>query len=321
MFNKLFYSDTFPLSWSESIIHPLHKKGDINSPDNYRGISLLNSSSKLYSYILNKRLTEWVEDNDILNETQAGFRGNYSTVDHIFTLLTLVQKQLSNHQILYAAFVDFRKAFDFVDRNYLWLVLRKNGINGKMYKAIKSMYEAVKARVRVNSYITEPFMCPRGLKQGDNCSPILFSLFINELANDIMQSGRHGIALSPEMIEILIMLFADDVVLLSYTVVGLQRQLNILNNTANRLDLTVNRDKSKIVIFRNGGYIASAENWFYNGEKLDIVNEYKYLGIIFSTRLSFFILVRRNGNQSQKGRFRHSKIVVVTWEKLSKIVL
>ena len=93
----------------------------------------------------------------------------------------------------------------------------------KMYRATQSMYNVVKARVRTGGDIAEAFMCPRGLKQCDICSPILFSLFINELVNEIMQNGKHGITLSPELIQILIMLFADDVVLLSYTVLGLQR--------------------------------------------------------------------------------------------------
>jgi len=96
------------LRWFESIIHPLHKKYDINLPDNNRGISLLNTSSKIYSYIL----TQWVEENSVIHEAQAGFRRNYSTVDHIFTLLTLVQKQLLNYGKLYAAFIDLKKAFD-----------------------------------------------------------------------------------------------------------------------------------------------------------------------------------------------------------------
>ena len=137
------------------------------------------------------------------------------------------------HGKLYAAFTDFRKAFDFVDRNRLWDVLRKNGVKGRMYRAIKSMYSVVKARVRVGGDLTEPFKCPRGLKQGEICSPILFSLFINELANEIIQKGKHGISLSPDLIQMLIMLFADDVILLSFTINGLQHQLNILNDTAN----------------------------------------------------------------------------------------
>ena len=61
-----------------------------------------------------------------------------------------------------------------------------------MYKAVKSMYEDVKARVRVGGDLTEAFMCSRGLKQGDSCSPVLFSLLINELANEIVLKGKHS---------------------------------------------------------------------------------------------------------------------------------
>ena len=127
-FNKLFESGMFPLAWSESVSQPLHKKGDKNSPDNYRGISLLNVSGKLYCYVLNKRLTDWVEEHGLINVAQAAFRGNYSTIGHIFTLLALVQRQLLNHGKLYVAFIDFKKAFDLVDRSCLWAVLRKNGV-------------------------------------------------------------------------------------------------------------------------------------------------------------------------------------------------
>ena len=93
-FNQLFSSGLYPDNWSEAIIQPLFKKGDPEIPDNYRGISLLSICSKLYSYILNKRLTCWIDDNNLLSETQAGFRKTYSTTDHLFTLLALIQKQL-----------------------------------------------------------------------------------------------------------------------------------------------------------------------------------------------------------------------------------
>ena len=66
-----------------------------------------------------------------------------------------VQKQLLNHGKLYVCFIDFKKAFDLIDGNTLWLILKKNGIRGKMYKAVKSIYEVVKARVRVGGDLTE----------------------------------------------------------------------------------------------------------------------------------------------------------------------
>ena len=116
---------------------PLHKKGDINVADNYRGISLLNICSKLYSFVLNKRITKWIDDNEIFGEEQAGFRQERSTFDHIFTLLALIQKQLLRHIKLYVA-------FDTICRTKLWTVLHRNGLRGKIAIALQSMYAIVK---------------------------------------------------------------------------------------------------------------------------------------------------------------------------------
>ena len=99
------------------------------------------------------------------------------------------------------------------------------------------------------------------------CSSVLFSLFINELTKDIIESGKHGIQLAPDLIEWLILLFADDVVLLSDSVFGLQTQMIVLFNTAKRLDLIINLDKSNIVVFRNGGHLALNEKWCFGNEE------------------------------------------------------
>jgi len=126
------------------------------------------------------------------------------------------------------AFIDFRKAYDSVVRTKMSNILRKRGVKGKMYPAIVCMYKVVKAKFRSDSDLTDSFMCPRSVKQGDICSPILFSMFIDELANEIMERGRHGIQLTPDLVQIFILMFADDVILASYTVCCLQNQLNIL---------------------------------------------------------------------------------------------
>jgi hypothetical protein len=301
LFNHLFEHGLFPDNWSLSILQPLHKKGDPSIPDNYRGISLLDISSKLYSFVLNRRITSWIEENNIIGEEQAGFRENYSTIDHIFTLVAMIQKQLVRHRKLYVAFIDFRKAFDSVARDKLWRVLNKTGMNGKIVQALQSMYRVVRARVRAGADLTEEFLCPLGVKQGEVCSPVLFSLFINELTKDIVNRGRHGIQLSPDLIELFILLFADDVILFSDTVVGLQTQLNILCESAKRLGLIVNLDKSNVVVFRNGGYLGQRENWFFDGKQLSVVNMYKYLGIYMSTRLTFSHTFKDLADRARKG--------------------
>ena len=83
-----------------------------------------------------------------------------------------------------------------------------------MLQTIQSMYRIVKARIRNGNNVTEAFICQKGLKQREITSTLLFSLFINELAMAVTKNGRHGIQLLPDMLELFILLFADDIVLL-----------------------------------------------------------------------------------------------------------
>ena len=125
LFNHNFRKHIFPNEWKKSIIVPIHKKGNVNVCSSFRPISLTSLLSKTYTNILNKRLTNFVESNDILPIEQGGFRENYSTVDHIFTLYSMIHKQFSKDQKLYVAFVDYSKCFDTVDKDALFNVLEK----------------------------------------------------------------------------------------------------------------------------------------------------------------------------------------------------
>ena len=300
LFNTLFDKGSFPEEWTESIILPIYKKGDVNNPKNYRGISLCNISSKLFSAVLNRRIQKWVENNNSTGEWQAGFKQGYSTIDNMFTLMACVQKQLNLNRKLYIAFIDIEKCFDSINRSKLWFILEKNGIRGKMLQCLKSMYCNVRVRIRCGSELSSAINCFLGVKQGDVCSPVLCSLFINELANYIIEKGRHGVTFFTDLYELLILLLADDIVLFSETVVGLQSQLNNLQLAVSNLSLKVNMDKSEIIVFRKGGYLSSREKWIYNGVIMPVVNMYKYLGIYFSTRLSFTAACRDIGSRAKR---------------------
>ena len=122
LFNKLYDTSYFPLDWCKSVIIPLFKKGEDSNPDNYRGISLLSIVSKVFTAILNKRLYAWAENEEKISKEQAGFRKGYSTIDHIFTLITMVKSKLDSRRggKVYVAFIDYKKAFDTVDRDKLY---------------------------------------------------------------------------------------------------------------------------------------------------------------------------------------------------------
>lgn len=127
LFNLVFSSGFIPEDWSQGIITPIYKnKGEKSSPDNYRGITILSCFGKLFTAVLNHRLNQYLENMNILCEEQAGFRKNYSTTDHIFNLKCLIDLYLFRGKKLYCAFIDYKKAFDSVNRTYLWQKLLAN---------------------------------------------------------------------------------------------------------------------------------------------------------------------------------------------------
>ena len=119
-FNLILETGIVPDSWTIGLIVPIFKnKGDIHNPDNYRGITLLSCMGKLFTMIINTRLHKYLEGQMLLGEEQAGFREGYSTLDHIFSLHCIIDLFLENKKRLYCAFVDYRKAFDMIDRTSL----------------------------------------------------------------------------------------------------------------------------------------------------------------------------------------------------------
>ena len=140
LFNQIFDKGIYPKEWAKAIVIPIFKKGDANNPDNYRGVSLISILCKCYTSILNSRLYQWLEDTHSIAENQAGFRKNHSTVDHIFTLYSVVQKCMhSRRRKLYVAFRDFKKAFDYVHHDKLLETINSAGIKGKFLCSIKAM--------------------------------------------------------------------------------------------------------------------------------------------------------------------------------------
>ena len=287
LLNRIFAQGQFPDIWSKSIIIPIHKKGDTDLVDNYRGISLLDIFGKIYTSILNRRLTFYVNMYGKIAEAQSGFREGYSTTDNAFILMSIIQKYLYKKKgKVYVCFVDFQKAFDCVSRDKLWRVLKTVGVKGNLFRVVKDMYRCVKACVRVNDEYTDYFNCKVGLKQGCLLSPMIFSIFINDLTELIQNSSIRGIQLFPDLVEIFMLFFADDIALISDTISGLQKQLDILLKYCKEYKMIVNIIKTKVMVFRRGGMLSRREKWKYNGKILEVVNGFQYVGLMFSTQLS-----------------------------------
>ena len=115
---------------------------------------------KLITSLLNARLNAYLEHYNVLCEEQAGFRKNYSTVDHIFSLKMLIDLYLAKGKKLFCSFIDYRKAFDSINRVALWQKLLSYNIDGKCFKIIHNMYDKAKSCVKANNKLSDFFASP-----------------------------------------------------------------------------------------------------------------------------------------------------------------
>lgn len=305
LFNKIYEKGYFPECWSEGFVIPLHKKGSINEVENYRGITLLSTLGKLFTRVINNRLGEWAENYSVLIEAQAGFRPRMSTVDNIFVLHGLVSHILNSGSKLYCAFVDFTKAFDYIVRDNLWYKLVNLGLRGKILNIIKSIYSNVKSRVKFCNKLGNEFQCCLGVRQGECLSPILFSLYLNDIEEHFISSGINGLDI--DMFKVLMLLYADDIVIFSHTSEQLQTSLNLLQEYCTRWKMKVNVSKTKVLVFRKAGMLPRNLAFYYDGVPLEIVKQFKYLGLVFTGGGSFAEAQRTLAGQAQKAVFKLNK--------------
>ncbi len=258
---------------------------------------------KIFTSILNKRLSLFLEMNELLNENQAGFRESYSTIDHIFNLNLIANYFVSNGKKLYCAFIDYEKALDTVWRKGLWLKMVNHGISGKCLNIIKNMYNQTKSALELNGKLSDVFDCNIGVRQGENLSPLLFAMFLNDMDSCFAEEGNEGIEFSlieGQKFRLLSLLYAYDTVVFADSADELQKSLDALYNYSSMWKLKVNVDKTKIMIFSKSGRSSKNEKFSYNNIPLDIVNEFKYLGVIFKSNGRFLSAIKHIKSQANK---------------------
>ena len=278
---------------------PLHKKGNLFLPDNYRGITLLSVLGKLFTRVLNNRLEKWAEEYGIYIESQNGFRKGRGTVDSIYILNEMINSFINSGKKLYTFFIDFSKAFDYVVRDNLWYKLLQYGIGGNILKIIMSMYKRVKTKVFVNGQTSASFEYKFGVRQGECLSPFLFAMFVNDM-EEALSRGNTGVTVDD--IKLFLLFYADDAVIFAESAEELQNGIDIHFNYYNRWKLKLNTDKSHVIVFKRGRK-SNKEKWVYGTMELKVTNNIDYLGLRLSSTGSFHQAQQKLASQANKAVF------------------
>ena len=305
IFNNILNLEYFPECWAKGGIVPIHKSGDKNVANNYRGITLLSCLGKLFTRVMNNRMTKWVDRYGKVNETQFGFRKGKGTSDCLFILHGLIELLFAKGVKLYCCFIDYQKAYDYLDRAALWSKLLKSGMSSKSIRLFKNMYS--KMRLGIKGDNDRYFTSACGLLQGETTSPLFFSLFVNDIET-YLSDELTGTRVRDILLKIL--KFADDMCIISETREGLQSGLDDLARYCSKWGTIVNIMKTKIVVFRRGGRLAQNDRWFFEGREIEVVSVFKYLGCYISSGGSFAKCIQELTYSARRSLFALKKYFV-----------
>ena len=275
----------------EGIIAPIHKKGDKLDCPNYRGISLLNASYKVLSYIMFRRLQPLAEE--FIGNYQAGFRPGLSTTDQIFTVRQILQKCKEFNIITHHLFVDFKAAYDTVNRQELWKIMSEFNFPSKLIRLLQATLNGVQCYVRVAGNLAEPFESLNGLRQGDALSCTLFNIVLEGVIR------RAGIRTEGTIFNKSTQYvgYADDINMIGRSHRYVEESLQNFDREAKRVGLVINEAKTKYMVTGSshnsgvGNMVRfQTDDGYYEFEQ---VQEFVYLGSLVTSNNDISLDIKR----------------------------
>ena len=208
LFNYIFVKQEYPKTWCDGLRIAIPK-----GKDDFRPITIESIFPKIFETIMDNRLTFINDAFQKVDQFNGGFLKDSMTQDNILILTTCIQKQLTLGKPLYIAYIDFQKAFNYVNHNILFYKLIKSGLSGQFVNLLRSMYKKLGAFIKINNKLYDYANDECGTSQGGPLSPNLFRYMLADLRSYLCND--HGIALDDVVISHL--LWADDLVILSVT--------------------------------------------------------------------------------------------------------
>ena len=193
--NHTFEYHSPPSAWLTGGIIPVPKKGDLTLASNYRGITLMTIASKIYNKLILNRIVPFLDP--LVRKNQNGFRKGRGTLSQILCIRRILEEMRKLDKEVVLCFVDFKKAFDSINREKMFDILKLYGIPNKIVSAIRALYTSTKAKVVSPDGDTEIFDIQAGVLQGDTLAPFLLILVLDYILRISVDSlNNKGIQLT-----------------------------------------------------------------------------------------------------------------------------
>ena len=273
IYNSSLKTSYVPMDWRRANVAALHKKGSRSSSSNYRPVSLTSHVCKVLESILRDYIVDHLDKHNLIGDSQHGFRKGRSCLTNLLLFMDDITQYVDKGYPVDIIYLDFAKAFDKVPHYRLIQKLKAHGINGQVKSWIESWLRDREQRVHINGKYSEWKKVSSGVPQGSVLGPILFTLFINDIDNNVKSK---------------ILKFADDTKL--YRMIRneedsktLQCDIDRLYNWSLEWQMEFNVDKCKVMhIGRNN----TRHNYSMNGKFLLTTEYEKDLGVIIENNLS-----------------------------------
>ena len=272
--NSIYIRGEWPKDFVKTVMIPIPKKQGTRKCQEYRTISLISHAAKIMLRVLNRRLVKKMEES--MGEEQYGFRRGRGTRDAIGVVKTIGERYIERGKAVNMCFIDLEKAFDRVNWRKLMEILKVKRVDWRDRRLIEKLYREQEVTVKVGSTQTEWIRLGRGVRQGCCMSPTLFNMYEEEMINEFI--GKEGSSIGGRRISCV--RFADDMVLFEESKGKMQRMIDRLQEKCNEYEMKINVRKTKVMRIGDDERI----NLKANGENIEQVNEFRYLGVRLTGR-------------------------------------
>ena len=264
---------TIPQAWKDAEVISLHKKGSRDDPNNYRSIFLLDTIGKIFCKLLVQSLNRYVDHK--LDPYQFGFRNGRSGDQAIVLLRNAMQTAKETKTPMVLVFIDLTKAFDSIDRNYLWSALRYFEVPDHLTQIVQSIHDTPIGRLR-NTMLS--FRVERGVRQGCVLGPTLFTIAFHYLCRDIIdEKCLNHIA------------YADDVVLVTKSTEEAQNLLEKMQLRLSEACMQMSDSKTKAMFINTKPTAIKV-----NDREIEPVTSFCYLGSLISSDCEIDLAIQAN---------------------------